>query len=155
TIRAGEIVSLLGLIGSGRSEVARAIFGADRLTAGEIRIAGTPYRGPRPHRSVIRGVAMSPEDRRKQGLVMTLAARPNMPWPHLAKASRRGVLDQKEEPRRARMLIAHFGITPADVDGAVVLYSGGNQQKTLLAKWMYGDPRIVILDEPSRGVDVG
>jgi ABC-type sugar transport system ATPase subunit len=155
TIRAGEIVSLLGLIGSGRSEVARAIFGADRLTAGEIRIAGRPYRDPRPHRSVMRGVAMSPEDRRKQGLVMTLAARPNMSLPHLAKVSRRGVLDQKEETRRARTLIAHFGIAPPDVDGAVVLYSGGNQQKTLLAKWMYGDPRIVILDEPSRGVDIG
>ncbi len=98
---------------------------------------------------------MAPEDRRKQGLIMTLAARPNMSLPHLNKVSRRGVLDEPEEKRRARALIDHFDITPADVDGAVALYSGGNQQKALLAKWMFARPRIVILDEPSRGVDVG
>jgi ribose transport system ATP-binding protein len=154
-IRAGEIVSLIGLVGSGRSEVARAIFGADRLTAGEILVAGERYRDPRPLRSVARGLAMAPEDRRKQGLIMTLAARPNMSLAHLDSVSRRGVLDETEEKRRARALIDHFGITPPHVDGAVALYSGGNQQKALLAKWVYEAPRIVILDEPSRGVDVG
>jgi ABC-type sugar transport system ATPase subunit len=154
-IRAGEIVSLIGLVGSGRSETARAIFGADRLIGGEIRIAGETYPDPCPHRSIARGLVLVPEDRRKQGLILTQDVRANMSLPHLPKVSRRGVLDEGEEKRRARRLIKHFGITPAQVDGAIARYSGGNQQKVLLSKWMFEAPRIVILDEPSRGVDIG
>jgi ribose transport system ATP-binding protein len=154
-VRPGEIVGLIGLVGSGRSEVVRAIFGADRAVAGEIRIAGELYSSPSPTASVERGLALIPEDRRKQGLVLTQVVRPNVSLPHLASISRFGVVDQSEERQRTKVLIDHLNVTPSGVDGRVALYSGGNQQKVLLAKWMFGSPRIVLLDEPSRGVDIG
>jgi ribose transport system ATP-binding protein len=155
TVMAGEIVGLIGLVGSGRSELARAIFGADRLTAGTIRLGGQPYLHPSPQRSVELGLVLVPEDRRRQGLVLTQPVRQNMALPHLERGSRLGVVAERFERRRARELIAHFEIRPDSVDGAVVDYSGGNQQKVLLSKWMFVEPRVIILDEPSRGVDIG
>jgi ribose transport system ATP-binding protein len=155
TIRPGEIVGLIGLVGSGRSEVARAIFGADALTAGDVVLFGTPVGNLKPHLAVREGVAFVPEDRRKQGLVLVQRTRPNMSLPHLNLVSRFGFLDGREERRRTEEMITHFGIVPGQIDGEVAYYSGGNQQKVLLSKWVYGAPRIVILDEPSRGVDIG
>jgi ABC-type sugar transport system ATPase subunit len=154
-VKAGEIVGLIGLVGSGRTELARAIFGADPLAAGAIRLKGEPYLHPSPRRSVERGLVLVPEDRRKQGLVMTQEVRPNMALPHLKLASTLGVLAERFERARVRELIAHFSIQPNAVDGAVVNYSGGNQQKVLLSKWLFANPGIIILDEPSRGVDIG
>jgi ribose transport system ATP-binding protein len=154
-VSGGEIVGLVGLVGSGRSETLRAIFGADPLRGGEILIAGEPYRTPSPTASVRRGLALIPEDRRKQGLVLTQVVRPNVSLPHLAAINCFGVVAESAERRRVRGLIDHFGVTPAAVDGRVALYSGGNQQKVLLSKWMFGTPRVVLLDEPSRGVDIG
>lgn len=153
-VRAGEIVGLIGLVGSGRSELARAIFGADPAR-GAVRIAGEPYDERSPRRSVARGLAFVPEDRRKQGLDLVQAVRPNMSLPHLPLVSRLGVMRAGEERRRTAHMIRHFNIVPAEIDGEVATYSGGNQQKVLLSKWVYGDPKVVILDEPSRGVDIG
>src|SRR5439155_10966563 len=130
-VRAGEIVGLIGLVGSGRSETVRAIFGADPLRSGEILIEGVPYARPNPTDSVGRRLALIPEDRRKQGLVLTQVVRPNVSLPHLAAVSRLGVVDEPTERRRVRGLIEHFDVTPAAVDGRVALYSGGNQQKVL------------------------
>ena len=96
-----------------------------------------------------------PEDRRKQGLVLTQVVRPNVSLPHLASIATLGVVRQREERARTKTLIEHLAVTPSAVDGRVALYSGGNQQKVLLSKWMFGKPRIVLLDEPSRGVDIG
>ncbi|HET7715431.1 MAG TPA: sugar ABC transporter ATP-binding protein [Bauldia sp.] len=155
SVRPGEIVGLIGLVGSGRSETVRAIFGADPITAGEILIAGQRYLAPSPAASVELGLVMIPEDRRKQGLVLTQVVRPNVSLPHLASIARWGVVRQNEERSRVKALIEHLGVTPNAVDGRVALYSGGNQQKVLLSKWMFGKPRIVLLDEPSRGVDIG
>jgi ABC-type sugar transport system ATPase subunit len=98
---------------------------------------------------------MVPEDRRKQGLVLTQAVRPNMTLPHLSAFARFGLMRAGRERAEARRLIDYFGVQPGHVDGAVVNYSGGNQQKVVMGKWILGDPRVVILDEPSRGVDVG
>jgi ABC-type sugar transport system ATPase subunit len=154
-VRPGEIVGLIGLVGSGRSETLRAIFGADEITTGEIRIAGEPYLSPSPTASVEKGLVLIPEDRRKQGLVLTQVVRPNVSLPHLASIARWGVVKEGEEKRRTKTLIEHLSVTPSAVDGRVALYSGGNQQKVLLSKWMFGKPRIVLLDEPSRGVDIG
>jgi ABC-type sugar transport system ATPase subunit len=154
-IRAGEIVGLIGLVGSGRSEALRAIFGADRRRTGEILVAGQQFRDPTPAAAVQRGLALIPEDRRKQGLVLTQVVRPNVSLPHLRTINRLGVVDEPTERRRVSELIRHFGVTPAAIDGRVALYSGGNQQKVLLSKWMFGAPRVVLLDEPSRGVDIG
>jgi ABC-type sugar transport system ATPase subunit len=154
-VRPGEIVGLVGLVGSGRTETLRAVFGADRLTGGEILVEGIPYAIPAPETSVSRGIAMIPEDRRKQGLVLTQLVRPNVTLPHLASVSRFGVLAEGAERSRTKRLIDHLNVTPSAIDGRVALYSGGNQQKVLLSKWMFGNPRIVLLDEPSRGVDIG
>ena len=98
---------------------------------------------------------MVPEDRRKQGLVMTLAVRPNVTLPQLRRFASRGWMRKRHETRTVRDLIAHFQVRPAATEGDIAHFSGGNQQKVLLGKWLAGDPRVDILDEPSRGVDVG
>lgn len=156
TVHAGEIVGLIGLVGSGRSEIVRAIFGADPASGGRVLIGEEAYDERSPARSAARGIVMVPEDRRKQGLVMTLPVRANMTLPHLQHFSGAGgIIRTRMEKQSVRQLIDYFGITPADIDGEIPYYSGGNQQKALLGKWLMRDPRIVILDEPSRGVDVG
>ncbi|RST87098.1 sugar ABC transporter ATP-binding protein [Aquibium carbonis] len=151
----GEIVGLVGLVGSGRTEIARAIFGADASVAGMVTVAGEVYADRSPRSSIERGLAMVPEDRRKQGLVLTQTVRPNITLPHLSAFARFGLVRAGAERSEARRLIDYFGVQPGHVDGEVANYSGGNQQKVVMGKWILGDPRIVILDEPSRGVDIG
>lgn len=153
-IFAGEIVGLIGLVGSGRSEIARAIFGAD-AASGAVRIDGAAYEKRTPEKSVARGIAMVPEDRRKEGLVLTQAVRPNMTLPHLKSFAGFGMMRGGSEIAAVKNFIDHLGVQPRQVDGNVATYSGGNQQKVLLGKWIMRDPKIVILDEPSRGVDLG
>ena len=151
----GEIVGLVGLVGSGRSEIARAVVGADRATAGKVMVHGEPFTNRTLNTATRRGIVMAPEDRRKQGLVLTLPVRANMTLPHLDTFRFAGIVNSRSERARTREAIAHFRVRPTDVDGNVHNYSGGNQQKVLLGKWLLRDPDIVILDEPSRGVDVG
>ncbi len=155
TIRPGEIVGLIGLVGSGRSEVARAMFGADTIQTGDFLIDGIVQGAMSVRQAVARGICLVPEDRRKQGLVLTQTTRPNVSLGTLREISRGGILNKRLETRRVRDMIAHFGIVPGRVDGEVASYSGGNQQKVLLAKWAVARPRVMILDEPSRGVDIG
>jgi ABC-type sugar transport system ATPase subunit len=154
-VRHGEIVGLAGLVGSGRSEIARAVFGADPLTGGEILIEGSPYRRASPRRSVRQKVALIPEDRRRQGLVMSERVGRNISLPHLRLMSRLGFVISRLEHRLARTMIARLKIHPPRAEHQVAALSGGNQQKVLFAKWMAGNPRVVLLDEPTRGVDVG
>ena len=151
----GEIVGLTGLVGSGRSEIARAIVGADPATGGEVRLKGEVYRKRSIRRSAALGMVMSPEDRRKQGLILTMRVSPNMTLPHLGRFAHLGVMRRRTERSRAMSLIEHFRVRPADPNGNVATFSGGNQQKVLIGKWLMENPDIVILDEPSRGVDVG
>ena len=151
----GEIVGLTGLVGSGRSEIARAIVGADPATGGEVRLRGEVYRKRSIRRSAALGMVMSPEDRRKQGLILTMRVSPNMTLPHLGRFAHLGVMRRRTERSRAMSLIEHFRVRPADPNGNVATFSGGNQQKVLIGKWLMENPDIVILDEPSRGVDVG
>ena len=152
-VGAGEIVGLIGLVGSGRSEIARAIIGADKAH-GDIQLYGNDV--PRSIDAATRaGMVLVPEDRRRQGLVMTSPVRANITLPHLARFSKLGVMDFRRERQTTRAHIERFNIRPAIVDGDVSRYSGGNQQKVLLAKWLEGAPKLVVLDEPSRGVDVG
>ena len=154
TIRAGEIVGLIGLVGSGRTEIARAILGADS-SSGTVKVDGQPYNDRSPFAATARGLVMVPEDRRKQGLVMALPVRPNMTLPHLLRFSLRGIMRRAEESRIALEWIDYFRVRPANPEGDISSYSGGNQQKVLIGKWLIGDPKVVILDELSRGVDVG
>lgn len=155
SVRPGEIVGLIGLVGSGRTEVARAIYGADPILSGEYRIAGEVQGRMGIRDALAKGVALVPEDRRKQGLVLTQTTRPNVSLGTLSAISRAGVINTRHEIQRVKEMIAHFGIVPGHVDGRVLRYSGGNQQKVLLSKWAVARPKLLILDEPSRGVDIG
>ena len=155
-IHPGEIVGLLGLVGSGRSEIVRAIVGVDPATEGIVALGGQVYGHRTPALSAERGLVMVPEDRRGQGLVMTMTTRSNMTLPHLKQFSGLlGIMRGRKEKRDVKAQIDYFRITRGDVDGNVINYSGGNQQKVLLGKWLIEKPGVVILDEPSRGVDVG
>ncbi|MCY4301601.1 MAG: sugar ABC transporter ATP-binding protein [Aestuariivita sp.] len=153
-VRAGEIVGFAGLIGAGRSEIVRAIVGADSAS-GRVEVNGVAIATGNIQASTRAGLVMVPEDRRGQGLVMTLPVRANMTLPHLVEYSHGGVVSNREERTLATRLIERFSVRPAIVDGDVSNYSGGNQQKILLGKWIARNPCVLILDEPSRGVDIG
>lgn len=152
SVRAGEVVAVAGLVGAGRSEVARAIFGLDRYQGGTVKVGGKPL--PRGVESAIRcGLALVPEDRQHQGLHLPLSVRDN-----LMMASRPGqkvLIDRKVEADGAKGLVESLSIKTASDLAAVASLSGGNQQKVLLGKWLATQPKVLILDEPTRGVDVG
>jgi ABC-type sugar transport system ATPase subunit len=154
-IRAGEIVGLAGLIGSGRSEVARAIFGADRRTAGVVEVDGKRLDARSPRAAIRRGVVMLPEDRKRQGLLMLRSLVDNVTLPHLGDLSSAGVMALRSERKRTSELISRLDVRTRSNNARVNTLSGGNQQKVLFAKWLFRRPRVFIADEPTRGVDVG
>ena len=154
-IRAGEIVGLAGLVGSGRSEVARAIFGADRIDGGEIWIDGKLARIRSPRDAARLGIAMLPESRKDQGLVMRRSIRENVTMAALDRFSTAGIVDVGRERGVARERAAEVDVRARSIETPVVNLSGGNQQKVLFAKWLVRRPAILIADEPTRGVDVG
>ena len=154
-VRAGEIVGLAGLVGAGRSEVARAIFGIDRLDAGQVWLNGAPARFTSPRAAVRAGLSYVPEDRQAQGLVLPLPISQNVTLPLLREMSRGGLL----RPARERSLAEEYGqrlrLRARSVRQPARDLSGGNQQKVVLAKWLATRPKVLILDEPTRGIDVG
>jgi rhamnose transport system ATP-binding protein len=154
-VRAGEIVGLAGLVGSGRSEVARAIFGADPIDAGEILVEGKRVEIRDPRHAVRAGLAMVPESRKDQGLLMLLTIRENETLPRLREFSLLGTVRARRERAQARELTERTGVRAPSIEAPVVRLSGGNQQKVLFAKWLMRRPRVLIADEPTRGVDVG
>jgi ribose transport system ATP-binding protein len=154
-IRAGEIVGLAGLIGSGRSEVARAIFAADRASSTSIEVAGRPLKARSPRDAIRQGIVMVPEDRKGQGLLMLRSIVENVTLPHLGDVSKGGVMEPQAESRRAGELIKRLDVRTRSARARVDTLSGGNQQKVLFAKWMFRRPHVFIADEPTRGVDVG
>ena len=155
TIRAGEIVGLAGLVGSGRTEVARAIFGADRLDAGEVLFEGGPVSIKGPRQASRLGIAMLPESRKEQGLFMIRPVRENISIVDVRAVARLGVVDRRAEGRRTRDLARDLDVRSASQEAMVRTLSGGNQQKVLFAKWLFRRPKLLIADEPTRGVDVG
>lgn len=154
-VRPGEIVGLLGLVGSGRSEIARAIAGADRLTAGSMRFRGQIRRRWNTRLAIQSGLVMVPEDRHAQGLVLQRSVKENISLAYLSAFASGGILRRRRERRSAHELAVRLSMRPPRIDLTVAGLSGGNQQKALLAKWLIGDPQLVILDEPTRGVDIG
>jgi rhamnose transport system ATP-binding protein len=154
-VRAGEIVGLAGLIGSGRSEIARAIFGADPIDAGTIRIDGREVRIRSPRDAIGAGIAMLPESRKEQGLIMRRSVMENTTLVHLPDVSAGTVIHRAAEERRADAALRDAEVTTGRLRTRVGTLSGGNQQKALFAKWLFRRPRVLLADEPTRGVDVG
>ena len=155
TLRAGEIVGLAGLQGAGRSEVACALFGLEPLTSGEIYLRGVRVRIDAPRRAIGFGIGLVPEDRKRQGLVLSESALHNTSLPTLKLLSRMTWIFQAKERRLASDLFERLRVRTPGLDAVVAGLSGGNQQKVVLAKWLAARPSILILDEPTRGVDVG
>ncbi len=154
-LRAGEILGLAGLVGSGRSEVARAIFGADRRTHGVIEVAGVGVSVHTPRDAMQVGIALLPEDRKAQGLFMLRSVTDNVTVANLGAVGHLGAISARRQRRASRDLVERVDVRSAGIGAKVSTLSGGNQQKVLLAKWMFRQPRILIADEPTRGVDVG
>jgi rhamnose transport system ATP-binding protein len=153
-IRQGEILGLAGLIGSGRTEVARAIFGADK-GSGEVAVEGKPVRIRSPRDAIRKGIAMLPEDRKYQGLLMQRSIVENVALPHLDAVSVAGVVAPRRERRTVGDLIRRLDVRTTSAGAKVATLSGGNQQKVLFAKWLFRRPQVLLADEPTRGVDVG
>jgi ribose transport system ATP-binding protein len=154
-VHAGEIVGLAGLMGSGRSELARVLFGIDRAKSGDVLIRGKRADLSSPDRAIAAGLALIPEDRRDQGLVLDHSVRENLLLPLLGTIRWGPFLDLAAGKALAASLIEKFAVKVAHPGRPVRLLSGGNQQKVVLAKWLGTDPRILILDEPTAGVDIG
>jgi ABC-type sugar transport system ATPase subunit len=155
TLRAGEIVGLAGLMGAGRSEVACAVFGLERQIRGQIFMRGKPVRIQRPSDAIRLGIGFVPEDRKKQGLVLTESGLHNTSLPTLPRLSRLGWLQLAREREIANDYFGRLRVRSPSVDTVVAGLSGGNQQKIVLAKWLAAHSDVLILDEPTRGVDVG
>ena len=155
TARAGEIVGLAGLVGAGRTEVARAIFGLDTLDTGTISVAGTEVSIHTPRDGVKAGIGYVPEDRKRDGIVPQMSIRDNISLPVLGQVSRLGWVRRSTENELATEQTRALGVSPPVIERGVSTLSGGNQQKVVLAKWLATKPSVLILDEPTRGVDVG
>ena len=154
-VRAGEIVGLAGLVGAGRTELARTIFGLDTADAGELRLRGEVVKINTPSEAIKRGIAYLPEDRRRHGVVLDMSVSANLTLPSLHKFSRNGSLDREKERETAARSVRSLGIKTPAVFSHVSTLSGGNQQKVALGRWLEIKPSVLILDEPTQGIDVG
>jgi simple sugar transport system ATP-binding protein/ribose transport system ATP-binding protein len=154
-VREGEIVGLAGVLGSGRSEVARAIFGADRRAGGRVTLDGAELRARTPRQAIRQGVVMLPEDRKTQGLLMLRSIAENITLAHLPDVTQAGVIRPTAERERVQELVERMDVRAPSARARVNTLSGGNQQKVLFARWLFRRPRVLIIDEPTRGVDVG
>ncbi|MDG6102647.1 sugar ABC transporter ATP-binding protein [Dactylosporangium aurantiacum] len=155
TVHGGEVVALAGLVGAGRSEVIRAVFGVDRYDTGEVLVDGRPLPKGSAAAAIAAGLALVPEDRRQQGLVMELSVERNATLPRRWSLSRLGLLFGTSERAEARTWTDRLQVKAARLSDPVATLSGGNQQKVVLAKWLSTAPRVLIVDEPTRGIDVG
>ncbi|MFD4665058.1 sugar ABC transporter ATP-binding protein [Streptomyces halstedii] len=154
-LRPGEIVGLAGLVGSGRSEILETVYGARRPTAGRVSVGGTPLRPGSVRAAVAAGIGLAPEERKAQALLLTESVTRNVSLSTLSRFARGGWLDRGAERAAARRATRELSLRPDNPDAAVRTLSGGNQQKAVLARWLLRGCRVLLLDEPTRGVDVG
>jgi rhamnose transport system ATP-binding protein len=154
TVRAGEIVALAGLVGSGRSEVARAVFGIDRYDAGAVTVRGRRLRRGSPTTAMAAGVGFVPEDRRQQGLVMDMSVQQNVALASMHRLRRAGIIRAAAERALASDWATRLKLKYGRLTDPVSMLSGGNQQKVVLAKWLARKPMLLIVDEPTRGIDI-
>jgi rhamnose transport system ATP-binding protein len=155
SVRAGEIVGLAGLVGAGRTELARAIFGLTPADTGEILLRGKPVMISNPAQAIAHGVAYLPEDRRRHGVVLELPISANITLASLDRLSRFGALDFQREREISAEYIERLDIKTPAIFAPVATLSGGNQQKVALSRWLMTKPSALILDEPTQGIDVG
>ncbi|CAL8974621.1 Ribose import ATP-binding protein RbsA [Propionicimonas sp. T2.31MG-18] len=155
TVRSGEIVALAGLVGAGRSEVARAVFGVDPYTAGSVVVDGKPLPRRKPSAAMKQGIALVPEDRRKQGLVIDATVASNITDAIRPTLTTFGLVTARRENAEAQIWARKLEVKTAALDAVAGTLSGGNQQKVVLAKWLAANPKVLIIDEPTRGIDVG
>ncbi|WP_140416612.1 ATP-binding cassette domain-containing protein, partial [Arthrobacter globiformis] len=153
-VRAGEVVGLAGLMGSGRSELVRAIFGIDRITNGSVRVGGRDVKIRNPRDAIRAGIALVPEDRRMEGLVLDHSVETNSELPLIA-SGRRSWISKGETLRCAQHVIKRLDVRTSSTGKAVGLLSGGNQQKIVIGKWLLTEPKVFLLDEPTAGIDIG
>ncbi|NJQ05379.1 sugar ABC transporter ATP-binding protein [Streptomyces lonarensis] len=154
-VRAGEVVGLAGLVGAGRTELARAVFGADPYDAGQVEVEGRPVRGGDVVAALRAGLGLVPEDRKGQGLMLDASVQDNLALVTLRSATRAGLVDVAGRRAAAARVAKQLGVRMAGPGQPVRTLSGGNQQKVVIGKWLMADTRVLILDEPTRGVDVG
>jgi ribose transport system ATP-binding protein len=154
-MRRGEILGLAGLVGSGRSELAEAIFGATPQIAGSVSLDGKPLSIKTPRDAIRQGVYLIPEDRRRVGLITEMSVRENVTLPSLEKYTKSGMIENKSERAAAKTACESLRVKTASLETIAASLSGGNQQKVVLAKWLSLDPKVIIFDEPTRGIDVG
>ena len=155
SFRRAEILGLAGLVGSGRTSLARALFGIDQALAGEIRLHGKPIRIRSPREAIANGIYLVPEDRKREGLVLEMPLVENITLASVRRYARLLWIDREAERRRSEEQRASLKIRASSDDVPVMTLSGGNQQKVVLAKWLSMQPRMIIFDEPTRGIDVG
>ena len=155
TAARGEILGFAGLVGAGRTELMQVIFGVDAARAGRMVLQGEPYFPRNPRNAIQRGVYLAPEDRKQHGLVLPMSVAQNMSLPDIGNYRPRGWLNRRRECRVAQAEVKRMRIKTPSVDRKVVNLSGGNQQKVVLGKWLAMKPLVLILDEPTRGIDVG
>ena len=154
-VRAGEIVGLAGLLGSGRTEIARALFGAEKPDAGRIKLGGEEVHWTGPADAIAHGLGFCPEDRKTDGVVPSMSVGENLTLALLPRLARAGILDEARQRETIERFIARLGIKTSGPNQKIRELSGGNQQKVLLARWLCTNPKLLILDEPTRGIDVG
>ena len=155
SVRAGEVVGLAGLLGSGRSELARVIFGADAAQGGEIQYDGRTTHFRTPAQAIAAGIGFCSEDRKAEGIIPDLSVRENLTLALLPRLASGGVVNTERQLQTVEHFVEQLGIKASSVDQPVRELSGGNQQKVLLARWLAINPKLLILDEPTRGIDVG
>lgn len=151
----GEVLGITGVVGAGKTEMARALFGADKIDGGSITINGCKGAPRSPRQAVRRGLGMMPEDRKAHGVILKDSIRRNITICSLEKVSRRGILSRSRETQACAALRRELNVKARDLSLAVNSLSGGNQQKIVIAKWLLADPDVILMDEPTRGIDVG
>ncbi len=155
TLRRGEILGIAGLVGAGRTELVRAVLGIDRPDSGEVLLEGKPVKIQSFRQAIAKGLGLVPEDRKKQGLVQIATVQNNICMVNMDSVSRRGVMDRKLERRFSREYVEKLKISTPSITTETQYLSGGNQQKVVIAKWLLANSQIIVLDEPTRGIDVG
>jgi ribose transport system ATP-binding protein len=155
TLRKGEILGLVGLVGSGRTELVRALFGADKVAKKTVLLDGKPVAIHNPRDAIGLGLAMVPEDRKLQGLLLGFSVEQNISLAVLARLAKRGFIDRREEGAVSDRQIKALNVKTPSGRTKIRSLSGGNQQKAILGRWLEMHPRVLVLDEPTKGIDVG